>query len=180
MADATGVATAKPNPPADHGDGDVWMPRRRMLWYQCGKIVTGSLMIATFTGWLLLQWANPWARIGTIAAGVITGWVVVYTVFNDVRRMRGRTLRLDRDAAGAGSLVITQPHEAARVELAAVTYAQWRNDQAEYVGLWFHGENDRPLVHLHAAFLANPSEARAFLGWLRARTKADFPVHWPA
>lgn len=162
--------------PAAAGDESrLWMPPRRLWKYQGAKIVGTTVIAAIFVGWLTIQWSSPAMRVLAGALLAMTLWVLIVSIRDDLIRSRGRQIFLH-----AGVLEIIAPQAAHSLPLHEIAWAQWREDDADAAGLWLFGRSGQPLAHLDTAFLADQSEARAFLRWARQRASLDFEVRWPA
>ena len=151
----------------------LWLPPKSMRRYQWAKGIGGLLFVATFLGWMLLQWSSPIIRWATAAMVALTAWVTLASLISDHRRSRGRQIRLEREA-----LCVTSPRGSTRVVLADVAEARWRPDTSSQAGLWLYDRRGLALLHLDAPFLADESEARRFLAWARQRAVLPFAVRW--
>ena len=154
------------------GPQAVWMPPDQMRRYQWNKVIGGLLVSVIFIGWLTLQWSNPAMRTLAITLIAVTGWVVIRSMLDDVRRGRGRQITITD-----GVLHVTSPTGASQFRLADVALAQWRQDNQP--GLWFYDQHRQPLAHLDTVFLDDQVQARNFLGWARQHADLPFEVRWP-
>lgn len=174
---ATGLAGPTPaaSPPgAVHSDErNLWMPPRQMRRYQLHKAMGGLLILSIFMGWLVLMWSNPLMRVMVIVLIGLTLWVVVGSLFDDLRRSQGRQIEIINR-----QLTVTQPDGVTHVRLSDVAEAQWYDD--EEPGLRFRNRTGELLVHLDTDFLTDQAEARSFLHWARQRTDLPFKVKWPS
>ncbi len=164
--------------PYPEDQAHLWLPPSRMARYQWNKVIGAAVMMIIFAGWMMIQWSNPVMRAASVGLVVVTGWVLWRSVATDRRRVRGRQLAVSDDA-----LYITAPGSEARVALADIAAAWWRDpfcEPADRAGLWLYDASVRPLAHLDCTFLADQAEARAFLGWARRRADVHFRVDWTA
>jgi len=157
-----------------HDEQYLWLPPKLLRRYQGYKIVVGLLVIMIFMGWLLIQWSNITMRLVAGSLTLVTLWVVITSIVDDLMRQRGRQLAIE-----PGVLKVTKPQGTTRVPLAKIATAQWRHDTQAQAGLWLLDQHDAVLAHLDTAFLADQDEARTFLSWARGRAALPCKVHWP-
>jgi hypothetical protein len=161
-------------PMSADSESSLWMPPRRMRQYHLVKSAGAVLFTGIFAGWLVLQWSNPVMR-GFIALLVlVTGWITVSSIVADIRRGRGRQVGVQ-----GRSLQVTGPGLALSLPLTQIATGQWRDEWQDDAGLSLLDAQGRRLVLLDGHYLANQTEARAFLNWLRRQTQVHFPVQWP-
>ena len=155
-------------------DRNLWLPPARLRRYQRNKAIVGLLMAAIFAGWLVVQWANVLLRWVSLGLLLTTLWILIRSLVVDTQRSRNRQVMVD-----GRHLVVEGPARTQRALLAEVSVAHWYNQPPSQAGLWFYDHRGHVLAHLDSAFLADESEARAFLGWTRQRAKTQFQVRWP-
>jgi len=159
---------------------DLWLPPRRMRRYQIAKILTGLLIVAIFCGWLYLQWwQDPTARIAIGGLVVLTAFITARSIIGDVRRARGRQLSLTT-SSGAAELIVLTPQGQSRFALADIDHGRWRCETVSEFGLWLYDRQGGVLAHLDEGFVADETEARMLLGWMRQRAELTFTVRWPS
>ena len=151
----------------------LWLPPHSLCQYQWKKVITGLVFAVVFCGWMVIQWSHPAMRWVGAALVLITAWVTLASTISDYRRSRGRQLRVE-----PGVLSVTTPRGTTRVALCDVADAEWQQTQHE-AGLWLYDTDGGVLAHLDRAFLADQTEALAFLGWARQQTQLPFKVRWP-
>ncbi|MEX0774802.1 MAG: hypothetical protein WD042_03705 [Phycisphaeraceae bacterium] len=159
----------------DPGEDRLWLPPRRLRRYTWAKIVTSTIIAATFVGWMWLQWSSPMMRLAAPLLLVITCWVLVRSIAEDYKRARGRQIAVEGD-----TLEVTDAEQTCGIAMSRIAKGQWLDDPADRRGLHLLDAEGKPLVHLNEAFLADEAEARAFLGWLRQQSQARFDVQWSA
>ena len=157
-----------------HDEQHLWLPPKLLRRYQGYKVVVGLLVIIIFMGWLLIQWSNITMRLVAGSLTLVTLWVVVTSIVDDLLRQRGRQLAIE-----PGVLKVTKPQGTTRVPLAQIATARWRHETQDQAGLWLLDQHDGVLAHLDTAFLADQDEARTFLSWARGRVALPCKVHWP-
>jgi hypothetical protein len=145
-----------------------------MRRYQLAKAIGGALVLLIFVGWLVLQWSNLLMRLFAVALILITVYVVTISLLTDRRRAAGRQLAIEH-----GSLRITTPGEIRALLLSEIALAEWRDEPADEAGLRLLDRHGRELARIDFALLADESEARTFLGWLRDRAGVTLKARWP-
>ncbi len=143
-----------------------------MARYQWNKTIGGLLFASIFAGWMVIQWSSVAMRFVAGGLMVVTAWVTIASVVADVRRSRGRQLAVE-----PGRLIIESPGDRRVIDVTQVARAQWRNTPEPILTLY--DAEGVVVAELDAAFLADESEARTFLGWARQRTDLPFEVDWP-
>ena len=155
-------------------EADLYLPPRRLWRYQINKIIGAAVVAMIFTGWLILQWESLWMRLLASCLLGMTAYVTIQSIVTDLRRACGRQIALHPDR-----LVITEPSGQTTVRLDDIAELHWRDDTSANLGLWLVDDTGQPLAHLDEAFLEDPREARAFLGWLRRITNRRWMTRWP-
>ncbi len=147
----------------------LWLPPARLRRYALMKHLAAAGFAAIFLGWMLLQWSNPIMRCGAAALGLATVWITVRSSLAERGRTAGRQVELiDR------TLRITMPDSNVRLRLADVAHGRWRDD----AGLSLHDRDGRLLGLIDTGCIADETEARTFLHWLRDRAGISLRVHW--
>jgi hypothetical protein len=158
---------------ADHDprgrESRLWLPPARLRRYMLMKCLAAAGFAAIFLGWMLLQWFNPLLRGIAAALALATVWITVRSSLAERRRAAGRQVEL-LDAA----LRITTPGRETCLPLAELDHGQWSDD----AGLSLHDRDGRPLGLIDTGCIADESEARAFLHWLRDRAGISLRVRW--
>lgn len=152
---------------------NLWLPPRGLRRYQLAKALGGALVLLIFAGWLFIQWSNLAMRWLAIALILITLYVVIVSITGDRRRARGRQISIEGQA-----LNVTTPEGTASVPLPEVAMAEWSDQPPEDAGLRLLGPAGQRLVRVDHAFLADETEARAFVGWVRDRTGITLRTRW--
>lgn len=153
-------------------ESNLWLPPRRMRQYEIAKAATGLIAIFILA-WLTAQWSGVMQWMG-IALIIITAWVTIGSIITDIRHARGRQVGVE-----GGTLRITDGQDVNEVPLCDISRAQWRDDDAAETGLFLYGEGNEELGRLNTHFLADETEARTFIGWLRGRAGITLHVDWP-
>lgn len=165
------LTVASPGSPHTGDESNLWLPPRQMRRYQRNKVIGALLMMAIFSGWLILQWSNFVMRIVAGSLITMTLWVLIQSILEDLRRGRGRQIQIIDE-----QLCITNPDGVTTVELGHVADARWDD---ETPGLSFYDGHGQTLACLDCDFLADEAEARCFLGWARKHAHLPFKVRWP-
>ena len=173
--ESTGTApTFQPSStPATQSPNPLWLPPASLRRYQWAKGIGSVVFASTFFGWMILQWSSPMMRWAAAILIGLTVWVTLVSLLSDRRRARGRQIHIE-----AGTLCITSPGRTTRVFLADVADARWRNDTISNTGLWLYDSDGRTMAHLDTPFLADQSEARRFLAWVRQQATLSSVVRW--
>ena len=156
-----------------HDECNLWLPPRRLRSYICAKIAVSLIVGIIFVGWLWIQWSNPVMRIVAIALLIVTAWVLVGSILDDITRSRGRQLAIDGD-----DVLVKLPTGETRFRQSHLHHAHWRSDDVESLGLWFFDADNQTLAHLDDGFAGDEAEARALVDWLRKHTQLQLPVQW--
>lgn len=154
-------------------DTNLWLSPRRLRRYEVAKGVGAVLFASLFVVWAMAVWPQLLPTLIATALVLITLWVTVTSVVRDRQRSRGRQLRIT-----AHAMHLTVPGAATRIPWVDVHSARWLDEHSSSQGLWLYGATGQPLAHIDRAFLADQSEARAFLGWARQRAPLRFSVAW--
>ena len=154
-------------------DANLWLSPRRLRRYEAAKGVGAVLFASLFFVWAMASWPQRLPTLIATPLVLITFWVTVTSVVRDRQRSVGRQLRITSHA-----MHLTLPGAAIRVPWGDVHSARWLDEESSSQGLWLYGAAGQPLAHIDRAFLADQSEARAFLGWARQRASLRFPVAW--
>jgi len=153
-------------------ESTLWLPPGRMRQYVGARILAAVLFEAIFLYWTAMYWQNPLNRSMGVGMITVTAWITGASIRADARRSRGRQVEcLPRQ------LRIETPDGETLVRTIDIVTGRWSTDSAQF-GLTLLDRNSVPLARLDEAFLADESEAREFLRWLRARTDAEIDVTW--
>lgn len=158
---------------ASNCETHLWLPPGPLRLYVWARVI-GALLFATiFSGWILMRWSNP--AMGYFAGTLVLITLIVTTrsLLIDHRRAKGRQIIL-----GAGLMTIRTYDCWVEVKLDDIGHAQWREDHQSISGLWLFNRTGEIIAHIDREFLADQSEARAFLRWARRRTSRSFKVQW--
>ncbi len=151
-----------------------WLPPERMRRYQWAKVVGGVLVGVIFSGWLFLQWSNPVMRIVAIGLILMTAWIIASSIITDLHRSRGRQLSIEDDA-----LIIETGSETSCIALDEISRAEWHEEPPERAGLLLLDSEGESMALIDRYFLADQTEALAFVHWARERAPFNFEIRWP-
>jgi len=157
-----------------HDETHLWLPPGRLRLYAWARVIGALLFVIIFSGWILIRWSNPAMGYFAGILVLITLMVTTRSLLIDRRRAKGRQIIL-----GAGLMIIRTHDCWVEVKLDDISHARWMESHPSVSGLWLFNRIGESIAHVDREFLADQSEARAFLRWFRCRTSRSFKVQWP-